>query len=468
MLGLPCTRSDGPRPCSTDRGPGAGRGRVPIGGHDRRLGGCAPGSAAPRRADALGSEVVPRLPRREGIRGAVRPLALHRRGGVRRFGTWAIRVRGLSHRRDRGPTRRPSAAGSHRRGLRHRVTQKRSRAYRKSVHGRAESDGVSRGRDLHRLPRRRSTRSSRTRTRTSPRTGRRWPRPARAVTPTSSWPRSSTSPSFARSRPTWRARMRGASPPASGARCAPTATARTSSCRRRIPARRSARINIPATCGKCHKRRSSPTYRRACMARRWRAACATRRCAPTATASTASSAPASRTRRCSPPTCRARPAAAATATQRLSRKYGLPVRQRRRLRGQLSRPGPARRPAHGGELRQLPRRARHPPLQRSALACQPGQPAADLRQVPSGRRRALHARSRCTASSTTTGTTSWSPGCGSIYLWLHRPDHRLHVAHNLLDLGAQGAPDRAAGAATLPADSARAHDPRRCAGSTAW
>ena len=70
------------------------------------------------------------------------------------------------------------------------------------------------------------------------------------------------------------------------------------------------------------------------------------------------------------------------------------IRRRRQprvvLSVQLSRHGVEGRFDHGRQLRQLPRRAQHSAVQRSAVDHQSRQPGQDLRPVPSGRERQVH------------------------------------------------------------------------------
>ena len=75
---------------------------------------------------------------------------------------------------------------------------------------------------------------------------------------------------------------------------------------------------------------------------------------------------------------------------RLSQEFGVTQPIGIHLLGQLSRACFARRIPGGGELRQLPRRAQHSPLDRSALHHQQGQPGKDLRSMPSGSERTIH------------------------------------------------------------------------------
>ena len=82
------------------------------------------------------------------------------------------------------------------------------------------------------------------------------------------------------------------------------------------------------------------------------------------------------------------------ALSRLAQALGEVRRSRgphEELRGQLSRSGRPRRVDRGGELRELPRLAPHPALERSELHRQPGEPSAHLRQVSSRRQRAVRA-----------------------------------------------------------------------------
>ena len=75
---------------------------------------------------------------------------------------------------------------------------------------------------------------------------------------------------------------------------------------------------------------------------------------------------------------------------KLSTEFGVPGRPRQLLSGQLSRHGVEGGFHHGGQLRQLPRRAQHSAVRRSALHHQPCQPGQDLRPVPSRRQREVH------------------------------------------------------------------------------
>ena len=65
-------------------------------------------------------------------------------------------------------------------------------------------------------------------------------------------------------------------------------------------------------------------------------------------------------------------------------------RPRQFLLGELSRHGIGGGLQHGGQLRQLPRRAQHSAVQRSALHHQSREPGQDLRPVPSRRERQVH------------------------------------------------------------------------------
>ena len=118
------------------------------------------------------------------------------------------------------------------------------------------------------------------------------------------------------------------------------------------------------------------------------------RCAPTATAFTPS-------RRRSDPnssvaaanvrnTCASMPRERA-ALQRV-RNAGRPGLH---LPVQLSRHGVEDGLDHGGQLRQLSRRAQHSAVERSALHHQSRQPGEDLRTMPSRRQRQIHQLSRC-------------------------------------------------------------------------
>ena len=135
-----------------------------------------------------------------------------------------------------------------------------------------------------------------------------------------------------------------------------------------IRARRSRAQHVPETCGDVPRARRSPPTATASTARRSRAASATRRCAPTATASTASSAPREPTSPVFAANIPRETCGRCHGDARLSEKYGLAAAQVAALPGQLPRPGAARRAAHRRQLRQLPRRARHPAVERPALA----------------------------------------------------------------------------------------------------
>ena len=74
---------------------------------------------------------------------------------------------------------------------------------------------------------------------------------------------------------------------------------------------------------------------------------------------------------------------------RLTRKFGLPSDRHGELRFLLPRPRGQGRLADGGQLRELSRRAQYSAVIGSEIHHQPQEPAADLRQMPSGRGHAL-------------------------------------------------------------------------------
>ena len=222
----------------------------------------------------------------------------------------ALALHDLPRRRHRHPAR-AAQEGRHR-ALRHVPRRHRGRRTRRAYTGSREPRAMARRRRV-RIVTATSTRSRRIPSRHRRRTGRRWRRPVHAVTPTSRWRRSSRSRWCGRPRPICKARTPAPSPLAVTAPCAPTATVRTASYRPAIRSRRSGAAMCRRRAGRV-TRRSSPTTAPACTAKRWRAAYAKRRCAPTVTVSTASSAPPNRPHRCSRQTFPARPVAAATPT----------------------------------------------------------------------------------------------------------------------------------------------------------
>ena len=160
----------------------------------------------------------------------------------------------------------------------------------------------------------RSTRSNPIRIQARSRTGRSSPPPAGAATAASNWRRSSTSPSFARSRRIWRACTRAGWRRAIAVPSAPIVTVSHEILDGSDPNSPTARANIAATCGKCHAEvlAALPGERARCGAR----ARASRRPGVHRLPRRASHSRqlASRTRRCSPPTFPVKPADAVTAT----------------------------------------------------------------------------------------------------------------------------------------------------------
>ncbi len=163
---------------------------------------------------------------------------------------------------------------------------------------------------------------------------------------------------------------------------APTVTGSTTSWAAGDPKSPINKFNVPATCAKCHADVKQEYVQGASTARQiargnWQAPVCTD-ChgihtikAPKDPNSSVAAANVQNTCGCMP---RQR-----EAVQRI-RRAGEP---RVQLSVQLSRHGVEGRLEHRGQLRQLPRRAQHSAVQRSAVDDQSAQPGEDLRQVPS-------------------------------------------------------------------------------------
>ncbi len=149
-------------------------------------------------------------------------------------------------------------------------------------------------------------------------------------------------------------------------RSARIATARTRFCPPTIPSRRS----TSSTCRRPAAsaiRRLNNTFMQSIHGQGLRAATGWPRSARTATGSTPSSRTPIPTRRSRSRMSRADICARCHEGVRLSQEFGVPGKPRCNLLGQLSRAGRARRLGGGGQLLQLPRRAQHSAVERSAL-----------------------------------------------------------------------------------------------------
>ena len=119
---------------------------------------------------------------------------------------------------------------------------------------------------------------------------------------------------------------------------------------------------------------------------------------------------------------------------RLTEKYGMKS-TRLGLPGQLPRPrrcAPGER--HGRQLRLLPRRARHPAVQRPALARQPGQPRRDLRRAATPAPASASRSAPCTCSPAATKSGTRRYWIGVVYLWLIALVIGGMLLHNLADI----------------------------------
>ena len=307
-------------------------------------------------------------------------------------------------------------------------------AYQRSVHGRTNAEGAPEAAAcadchgaIHALKPHTDPGSSRT--------GRSSPPPAGAAMAPSSRRASFISLSFARSRRTWRACTRGGCGGRAGcgllrlSRRAPDSRrGRTPTRRRREPA---SRPRAESATRKCW-----PTTGRACTVWRSRADIATSRCAPIATASTAFWHRASRTRRCSQPTFRVKPAAAVTAStaeQEVRPDAGnTSPPSMTAITGSRCAPGscaPPTAPAATGYTTSA--------LQRSAFTRPPGEPADDLWQMPPGCGRTFALGPVHVLPATTSArVVSW---VRFVYLWLIGCDGRRDGDAQCARPGAQGA-----------------------------